>query len=201
VYAKKKIEKEIEPFWASLYFEKGILHPYTHKVERRLSDMVGIFNDYATVESMLDRGENPLIYEVYEITIQPLAEGHLSFATTTLHPGKIGKEYYMTKGHFHAGAESAELYVGFRGEGIILLLTRGGKIMNLSFKAGRAIYVPPNWAHRTVNTSKKDLVFMTAHPSSAVHDYRTIEKKGFPKIVVEQKGRPVLIENPRYRRR
>jgi len=61
------------------------------------------------------------------------------------------------------------------------------------------LYVLPRWAHRSVNTSlTEDLVFFFAYPGNAGHDYRTIEQHGLHKLVVEQDGKPTIIDNPRW---
>jgi glucose-6-phosphate isomerase len=63
---------------------------------------------------------------------------------------------------------------------------------------GRVLYVPPRWAHRSVNTGAGDLVTFFVYPSHAGHDYLTIEKFGFRKIVIERDGRPYIADNPRW---
>jgi glucose-6-phosphate isomerase len=61
------------------------------------------------------------------------------------------------------------------------------------------LYVPPRWAHRTVNTSSsEDLVTFFVYPGDAGHDYGSIEKQGYRKLVVEQGGAPAIVDNPRW---
>jgi len=36
--------------------------------------------------------------------------GELLFGVSIVHPGKVGNEFYMTKGHFHTVLETAEIY-------------------------------------------------------------------------------------------
>jgi oxalate decarboxylase/phosphoglucose isomerase-like protein (cupin superfamily) len=38
--------------------------------------------------------------------------------------GKVGKEYFMTKGHFHMRPDRAEFYRGVRGEGMLIMMDR-----------------------------------------------------------------------------
>jgi glucose-6-phosphate isomerase len=38
------------------------------------------------------------------------------------------------------------------------------------FAAGQVVYVPPRWAHRTVNTGNEDLLFFWVYPAHAGHD-------------------------------
>jgi glucose-6-phosphate isomerase len=42
-----------------------------------------------------------------------------------------------------------------------------------------SVYVPPGWAHRTVNTGDDDLIFLAVYFGDAGHDYAAIEDSGF----------------------
>lgn len=64
---------------------------------------------------------------------------------------------------------------------------------------GGVLYVPPRWAHRSVNVGKdEDLVMFFAYPGNAGHDYGTIETQGFRKLVVEKDGQVEIVDNPRW---
>jgi glucose-6-phosphate isomerase len=123
----------------------------------------------------------------------------LPHCLTVLYPGQVGDEYYMTKGHFHVAMDTAEIYLGLEGEGYLLMQTKEGDSQALEMERGTIAYIPPYWAHRTVNSGKGPLVFFAVWPGHAGHDYGTIEESGFLKLVVERDGQPVLIPNPRYR--
>jgi glucose-6-phosphate isomerase, archaeal len=56
------------------------------------------------------------------------------------------------------------------------------------FFPGRMVYVPPFWAHRTVNTGEEPLVSFCAYPGDAGHNYGDIEKEGFPLRVFKRAG-------------
>ena len=64
--------------------------------------------------------------------------------------------------------------------------------------AGSAAYVPPYWAHRTVNVGVEDFVFFSVWEARAGHDYGTIERDGFRKLVVTREGQPAVVDNPNY---
>ncbi len=181
---------------AKLGGETGI-YPYKAKVERRLTDLREYFLDRHLVEEMLSRGENPLIYVVYEIPRK--TEGEFNVGCTIIYPGKIGEEYYFTKGHFHAKEQTSEVYIGMSGEGIILMQDKSGRTVAEKIEPGTLIYIPPGMAHRSINTGKTELIFLAIYPSDAGHDYETIMKTGFAKIVVERDGKPTLIDNPKYK--
>ena len=188
-----------KPFQVELDPKTGIPRRYERKLVRRLSDMRGFFSDNELVEEIIARGKNPIIYEVYEIPQVP-SEGLFSLACTVLHQGKVGGEYYFTKGHFHVKEPTSEVYVGLKGKGMLLLQNREGRVVHLQLEAGNVTYVPPRWAHRTINTGNGKMVFLAVYPSDAGHDYGSIERSGFARLVVERGGKPALIKNPDLKR-
>ena len=192
------MSESIEPFSTNLNFRvRSVLEKYNLKAEIRLSNLKGFFHYEEDLSKMLARGEDPLIYEYYENS-QPSVEGHLNFGVTIIYPGKVGKEYFLTRGHYHAKEGTAEVYYGLKGEGIMLLQTRKGESRWIKLTPGQATYVPPFWAHRTVNTGKKKLYVLFAYPSDSGHDYETIKQRGFSKLVFEERERPKIVDNPSF---
>ncbi|MHA1610163.1 MAG: glucose-6-phosphate isomerase family protein [Candidatus Njordarchaeales archaeon] len=176
--------------------EKFVLEGYTKKIVRRLSDMREFFYDRTAVERILSH-DDPIIYEVY-VYERSIAEGHLSCSITILYPGKIGKEFYMTKGHFHKKRDRAEVYIGLSGSGFILMMDENEEAKIARIEPDAIVYVPPYHAHRAINTGKEPLVFLAVFPSDAGHDYDTIRKKGFPKLVIEEDGQVLIIDNDKW---
>lgn len=172
------------------------LDRFDNHIMRHLSSMRGQYQDEAAYAAQLAKAD-ALIYEVYEVT-RPDAVGELRSGLSIVHPGKIGDEYFMTKGHFHAVLETGEVYHCLKGEGMIVMETPEGEWAVERLHPGRVLYVPPRWAHRSVNTGAGDLVTFFVYPSHAGHDYLTIEKFGFRKIVIERDGRPYIADNPRW---
>ena len=187
-----------EPFSYQVPLDGGIPPVWDNRTVRTLSSMRGQYLDQAAYDAMLAQGDT-LLYEVYEI-IRPAVAGELLQGVTVLHPGKVGDEYFMTKGHFHAVLETGEVYLCLRGSGMIVMETPEGDWNVQEFRPGNAVYILPRWAHRTVNVSASDdLVFFFAYPGNAGHDYGTIEQRGFHKLVVERDGKPAIIDNPRWK--
>ncbi len=164
---------------------------------RRLSQMREMFWDEKLTEKILET-EDPLIYEFYELGC-PERAGDLSFGTTILYPGKVGKEYYMTKGHFHTVIDTAEVYYTLDGEGYMVMENQKGDTVELKMEKGQAVYVPRGYAHRTVNTGDRPLILFFAFAADAGHDYGTIETKGYHKMIVEEGGKPMIADNPRWK--
>ena len=99
----------------------------------------------------------------------------------------------MTKGHFHAERATGEVYVGLAGRGLLLLQTEEGETAEQPMGRGTVAYVPPGWAHRTVNTGDEELVFFAVYPGQAGHDYGTIETTGFLRRVVRTPEGPAVV--------
>ncbi len=185
------------PFTFGVDVDLARLDQYDNHITRRLSSLRGQFLDQAGYEAMLGR-EDSLIYEVYEVQ-RPHVAGELLHGLSVLHPGKVGDEYFMTKGHFHSVLETGEIYYCLKGEGVMVMETPEGEWSVEELRPGRVLYVPPRWAHRSVNTGAgADLVTFFVYPGNAGHDYGTIERQGFRKLVVEQNGHPQVVDNPRW---
>ena len=164
---------------------------------RFVSNMATQFYDRAAAEAIVAAGDAP-IYDFYELEQVPETAGNLRFGTSIVFPGKVGDEYFMTKGHFHTLLDTGEIYYTLSGRGALLMETPEGEVSLQEMKPGVAVYVPPRWAHRSINTGDENLVFFFAFRADAGHDYGTIEQKGFRKMVVERDGAPVMIDNPRW---
>ena len=163
---------------------------------RRLSALKGQFLDEAAYSKMLAE-DDKLLYEVYEVK-RPEVEGEFLMGISIVHPGKVGNEFFMTKGHYHSVLDTAEIYYCLRGEGFMVMETPEGETMVEPLKPGNVLYVPPRWAHRSVCTSRlEDLVTFFVYPGNAGHDYGTIEQTGFRKLVVDGPSGVEIIDNPR----
>ena len=177
--------------------ENGI-SPDRKSTKRMLSAMDGMYLNNETLKKII-KNEDILVYEFYELGI-PEKSSDLAFGTTILYPGKVGNEYFMTKGHYHKKLETAEVYFCIKGHGYILMDDHEGDVEIQEMKPGTTVYVPPGYAHRSINISKTEpFIMFFAFRADAGHDYKTIETKGFRKLVIEREGKPTLIENPKWK--
>ncbi|MDR2740156.1 MAG: cupin domain-containing protein [Treponema sp.] len=165
--------------------------------KRSLSQMKGMFADAAAYERALQAGD-PLVYEFYELGA-PETSNDLAFGSSIVYPGKVGNEYYMTKGHFHTILETAEVYYTLSGEGFMLLENPEGDNSLQLLSPGNAVYVPPRYAHRTINTGTAPLVTFFVFRGDAGHNYGAIETKGYRKLVIEEPdGKFQTVDNPKW---
>lgn len=166
--------------------------------KRHLSNMRGMFADDAALDAMIKK-EDQLIYEFHEIGA-PEHSGDLAFGCSITYPGKVGDEYFMTKGHFHTILETGEIYMTISGHGYMLLENPEGDWSAQELSAGKMVYVPPRYAHRSINVSATEPLFtFFCFRGDAGHDYGTIETKGYRKLLVERDGKPTIIDNPKWK--
>lgn len=165
-------------------------------VKRHLSDLRGCFADVAAFDAALKN--NPLIYTVSSFTPAD-GDGDLHYGLALILPGKIGSEYFMTKGHLHSWREAAEFYIGLSGEGVMLLEDEAtGESRMVELRANGVVYVPGRTAHRTMNTGHTPLTYLGVYSAKAGHDYSAIEKNNFHCVVIERDGKPAMIDRKNF---
>jgi glucose-6-phosphate isomerase, archaeal len=189
-----KIKPYDMPMRLQLDLATGELAPFADTYERHLSQLAGLFSDQQALQQILQEGD-PLLYDV---RTRPFVTSlsDFTFAVTRVYPGKVGQEYYMTKGHHHQLLDQPEIYFCLQGQGCLLLESGEGDFQVHWWTPGTLSHIPPGYAHRTVNTCDAPLVFASFYHLSAGHDYDSIARRGFAQIVVERSGRPTLIPNP-----
>jgi len=186
----------IRPFTFSIDLENCRITDADNHIKRNLADMKNQYFYKEAYDKMM-KEDNALLYEVYEKLV-PEKSGELIQGLSIVHPGKVGKEYFMTKGHFHSIIDTAELYLCLKGKGMMVMETPEGEWAIEEMIPNKAVYVPGKWAHRSVNISDTDLVTLFIYPADAGHDYGTIKEKSFRKIVIEENGKPAIMDNPMW---
>lgn len=158
---------------------------------RTLRDIKDIFKDQTAVSAM---DMSQVIYSTAcTYPVESGTPGGLFFGITRIVPGKVGQEYFMTKGHFHAKEDTAEFYWGIEGEGVLLLMDRGRNVRAEKMFPGSLHYIPGKVAHRVANVGDTPLVFGACWPSDAGHNYGEIAEKGFSRRLLDVDGKPGLI--------
>lgn len=179
-----------DPVSVNMDMANGRLEPDMGTVQRRLGDMDGMYQS-----EIADR--NRLVYTVHLMPV-PEKNSEIQCSTTVLLPGTVGDEYHMTKGHFHQVRDRSEVYVGLAGSGKLVMATEDGRYSVEPMAPGTVNYVPGGWAHRSVNVGEEPLVFFAAYVGDAGHDYTTIEKRGFPVVVLRSEDGPRVVPNRSY---
>jgi glucose-6-phosphate isomerase len=93
-----------------------------------------------------------VVYDV-EMLDTSSAEGALYTGVTHLYPGKVGNEYFMTRGHFHEPVVNKEVYFGLRGVVCCCCkMSKGNALEGIC----RIIHIIPGFtAHRLINTGEE----------------------------------------------
>jgi glucose-6-phosphate isomerase len=180
----------------------GVMRGATRRYEKRLADLAGIYADEAAFAALVRDAGNPVVYEVTDF--QPSTDsGDLIFGVTRMIPGRVGREFFLTRGHIHAKADRPEMYYGQKGRGLMLLESPDGETRVVEIGAQTICYVPPYWIHRSVNIGDEDLVMVFSYPADAGQDYDIITRSGGMRhrVVADGKGGWALVENPQYRPR
>ena len=162
------------------------------RIDRKLKNLKDIFFDKAALEKM---DPETIVYEVESwLPVAPGTEGGLFYGITYIHPGVVGNEYFMTKGHFHKIRNRGEFYCTLHGEGMLLLMDEKRNTWAEKMYPGSIHYIKGSTAHRTANTGGSILSFSAFWPSDAGHDYATISEQGFSKILIQENSKPVLVD-------
>lgn len=96
------------------------------------------------------------------------------------------------------GGIAAKPITRSRARGFCCSKSRDGEIRTVEMRPGVCAFIPPDWAHRSINTGSEKLVFVWFCATDAGHDYGLIRERGLRSLVVERNGKPVLVDNPNF---
>lgn len=158
---------------------------------KRMGQMRALFLDTVAASAM---DPDQVIYRVQSwLPVEEGKPGGLFWGATIIEPGKVGDEFFMTHGHFHAMRDRAEFYSTIRGQGALILMDASGETRFETMTPGSVHYIPGGTAHRAANTGEAELAFVGCWPSDAGHDYDAIREGGFSARLRDVDGRPALI--------
>lgn len=174
----------------------------TGAYQKRFCDLAGLYEDDAVFAAMVAEWGDRVVYEVSEFRPNERS-GDLIFGVTRMLPGKVGKEYFMTRGHIHKRSDRPEIYYGQKGRGLMLMESPEGEIRIVPVGPQTVCYVPPYWIHRSVNVGDGELVMLFCYPADSGQDYDCIAKAGGmrARIVDDGKGGWKQMDNPGWRKR
>lgn len=150
------------------------LTPQGPTLERRMSDLEGLFVSHEAWQAAVADGD-PVVYRVQSSPV-PEADRELPQSITTIEPGSTGGELWMTKGHQHPNHQG-EIYLALHGRGGLLMYD-GQDVEWLDMEPGTIGYIPPGWAHRSVNVGTEPYSFLAVYPGGAGHDYGWVLEHG-----------------------
>ena len=188
-----------EPVSCTVSVTTGAMIGGTGRYEKRMSDLKGLYSDEAALSALIEETGDPVVYEVCDFRPSDDA-GDMIFGVTRMSPGRIGKEFFLTRGHIHAKADRPEVYYGQKGSGLMQMESPAGETRIVAIGPQTICYVPPYWIHRSVNTSDEDFVMMFSYPADSGQDYSIIERSGGMRhrVIADGAGGWKLTENSNY---
>jgi len=180
----------MNPAFGFVNWADGALQVSGLKVsEKKLGQLTGIFRDQQAWQQL---DPETIVYRVWWWEPVPSGtEGGLFWGITEIQPGRVGDEYFMTRGHWHAVRNRAEFYGTVAGSGKLVLTDCGGRTWFEDMTPGSLHYVAGEVAHRIANTGDAPLRVIACWPSDAGHDYEVAGGRGFGARIIEERGVPV----------
>jgi glucose-6-phosphate isomerase, archaeal len=169
-----------------------LLGPEIQSSHKTISDLRNVFLDHDAVGKL---PADTLIYSVqWWSPVSERTEGGLFWGNTTIEPGRVGREYFMTQGHIHAKADRTEFYSTIDGIGALILMNEDRQTRIEKMTPGSLHHIPPHTAHRVANTGANSLRFVACWPSDAGYDYEMIRAQGFSARLLAVNGTPTLVD-------
>jgi glucose-6-phosphate isomerase, archaeal len=190
------------PFSAFLNPETLQIEPNTGGYKKYVRELAGIYTDEAAFGDLEATLGGAVAYRVDEARFSDHGNDLIT-GISALEPGKVGREFFMTRGHLHQRADRPETYYCLAGHGVLLLENLAGEPKAMEMRPGILVYVPPFWLHRSVNVGETVFATLFSYPADAGQDFEIVRQaKGFRQLVISgEDGGWQLIPNPRYRAR
>ena len=157
--------------------------------------MAAMFADDAAARRKAAENDE-LIYEFYDMGVPPTS-GDIAYGTSIVYPGRIGDEYYMTKGHFHKVLDTGEIYFCLSGQGYMLMENPEGDVQWEKFVPGQGVYVPrPLRASKHQHQRHRAADHLLRLPRPRGPRLRNHREEGLPQAVHGGAGRPGVRGQP-----
>ncbi|WP_250536742.1 glucose-6-phosphate isomerase [Caballeronia sp. AZ10_KS36] len=177
-----------EPRAFKVDLSSGLMEGTGTRYQKRLKDLNGLYGDADAFATLAAARGDEVVYDVTDHRPSD-APGDLITGVTRMSPGKVGDEFFMTRGHIHANIDRPELYFGLKGHGLMLMESPDGETRIVEIEAHTVCYVPPRWIHRSVNLGDDDFVMLFCYPADAGQDYAIIERANGMKLRILDDGK------------
>lgn len=176
-----------EPRRCSVAIQSGMLVNGNGHYRKSYRDLAGLYADDEAFAGLLEAKADEIAYEVTSYTAGEKVSD-LIMGVTRMVPGKVGREYYLTRGHIHANGDRPEVYYTLSGRGIMQMESPDGEVRLVEMGPQDICYVPPFWIHRSVNIGDEDLVMFFSYPSDSGQDYGIIERSNGMRVRIMDDG-------------
>ncbi|MEZ4813238.1 MAG: glucose-6-phosphate isomerase family protein [Caldisericia bacterium] len=152
---------------------------------------------------------NKILYRVYRDVCLPehkelISSNNLRYDMVSISPGKIGREFIKTIGHYHPKADGneayPEIYEVLHGSAILLLQDENiADAIEVYAEVGAKVLIPPGYGHITINPGNEYLVFSNIISNTFTSVYGLMEKNhGGVYYYIEENGIRKWMKNPFY---
>ena len=181
---------------------QGLMLGAGHRYQKKLADLVGMYADTSAFADLVKTRGDEVVYEVTDFKPSDRA-GDVIIGVTRMAAGRVGDEYFMTRGHIHAQADRPEMYFVLQGKGVMLMESPQGQTESMEMGLHTLCYVPPYWIHRSINVGIEDLVMLFCYPADSGQDYEIIERSGGMRhrVIARPDGNWGTVSNTTYRAR
>lgn len=177
-----------EPHLCNIAIDTGTLGNGNGHYKKLYRDLAGLYADSDAFDEILAEKAERIAYEVTSYT-PGSKTSDLIMGVTRMEPGKVGREFYLTRGHIHANGDRPEIYQTLAGRGIMQMESPDGVVKLIEMGPQQICYVPPFWIHRSVNIGEEDLVMFFAYPADSGQDYGIIERSGGMRVRIMSNGK------------
>lgn len=177
-----------EPRAFTIDLDAGVLTGTASRYQKHLRDLDGLYLDAGAFAALSQHRGDDVVYDVTDHRPSSAA-GDLITGVTRMSPGKVGEEFFMTRGHVHAVVDRPELYVGLKGRGLMVMESFDGQTRVVEIGQHTACYVPPFWIHRSVNTGTEDFAMLFCYPADSGQDYEIIRRSNGLRLRIVDDGR------------
>jgi glucose-6-phosphate isomerase, archaeal len=182
-------------------------------VSRTAEQLAAVLLSPGAVEPRTELYRNYFIEEAPPLARQAMARLNLDFSLVLMPPGRVGREFVKTMGHYHppipgSGLEFPEVYTQFYGRLLLLLQKRRtGQPQEIEdcvlveMTPGCVVTLPPGYAHVLINASSEPALMAGLYGSqrSLKPDYAPImENRGMAYYVLDNGGEVTIKPNPNY---
>lgn len=191
--------RPVPPVVMTIRPRDGLLEGSNARYEKVLADLGGVYRDADAYAERLAADDGRPVYWVESSRTED-GPGGLITGISVLEPGRVGREFAMTRGHLHQVSDRSELYVGLSGEGVMILEDLTGDSRVVEVRPGQAVYVPGHWVHRSVNVGAERFSTLFCYAADAGQDYAIIERAGgMRSLVVAEADGWAVAPNPDHR--
>jgi glucose-6-phosphate isomerase len=180
----------------------------TRKV-RKLGEMKDVLLEKENIS------EETVVYKMYDGVYTTenktlFHEKKLRYDLTLIFPGKTGREFIKTAGHYHSISDDSqftypELYEVLYGEVHFILQKQGDRAHRIAdavvimAKRGQRIVVPPSYGHVAINPGKDPLVLANWIAEDCRPDYASLSKYGGASLFeIDENGERRFLLNKHY---